>query len=137
MNPFFNFCFAAVALGTKYTNSWGTFDLSPWPSWLDDSIDTLKRFPLDRFSWRHSNSHRRDIVSLSDHTADVMQQQVHGLGYRTNGKVIPVDERYFNHWNHNPWRLDSGDDGRTIGTGAVFTLPYYMGLYYNFIPEEG
>ena len=136
MNPFFNFCFAAVASGTDYTNSWGTYDLSPWPTWLEDSIETLKRFPLDRFDWRHTNSHRKDIVRLSDHTADVFQGKARDLGHRRNGKVIPVDERYFNHWNHNPWRLDSGGVGRTIGTGAVFTLPYYMGLYHGFIAKE-
>ena len=136
MNPFFNFCFAAVANDVEYTDSWGTHDLSPWPSWLDDSIETLKRFPLDRFDWRHTNSHRKDIVRLSNHTADVFQVRVRNMGYRRNGKVIPVDERYFNHWNHSPWRLDSGGNGRTIGTGAVFTLPYYMGLYHGFIAKD-
>lgn len=136
MNPFFNFCFAAVAIGTEFTNSWGTYDLSPWPSWLDDSIETLKRFPLDRFDWRHTNSHRKDIVRLSDHTADAFRGTARDLGYRRNGKVIPVDERYFNHWNHSPWRLDSGGAGQTIGTGAVFTLPYYMGMYHGFIAKD-
>ena len=137
MNPFFNFCFAAVANESKYTDSWGTHDLSPWPSWLNDAVDTLQRFPLDRFDWRHTNSQRKDIVRLSDHTADVFQGNVRDLGYRRNGKVIPVDERYFNHWNHSPWRLDSGGSGQTIGSGAVFTLPYYMGLYHGFIaPDE-
>ena len=136
MNPFFNFCFAAVANGVQFENNWGTFDLSPWSSWFADSIDTLKRFPLDRFDWRHTNHHRTDIVPLPDHSADVFEGQVRGRGYRTNGKVIPVDERYFNHWNHSPWQLDTGGAGRTLGTGAVFTLPYYMGLYHGFIAKE-
>ena len=136
MNPFFNFCFAAVANEVAYTDSWGTHDLSPWPSWLEDAIETLKRFPLDRFDWRHTNSHRKDIVRLTNHTADVFQKTVDNMGYRRNGKVIPVDERYFNHWNHSPWVLDSGGNGHTIGTGAVFTLPYYMGLYHGFIAAE-
>ena len=136
MNPFFNFCFAAVANGTEFEGCWGKHDLSPWPTWLDDSIETLQRFPLDRFDWRHTNSHRKDIVRLQKHTADVFQGEVRGLGYRTGGKVLPVDERYFNHWNHSPWRLDSGGNGRTLGTGAVFTLPYYMGLYHGFIIES-
>ena len=136
MNPFFNFCFAAVAIDVAYADSWGTHDLSPGPSWLRDSIETLKRFPLDRFDWRHTNSHRKDIVRLTHHTADVFQGTVRNMGYRRNGKVVPVDERYFNHWNHSPWRLDSGGSGRTIGTGAVFTLPYYMGLYHGFIAAD-
>ena len=136
MNPFFNYCFAAVASDVDFTNVWGTFDLSPWPSCLTDSIETLKRFPLDRFDWRHTNHHRKDIVPLPDHVADVFEGKSKGRGHRVNGKVIPVDERYFNHWNHSPWQLDTGGDGRTIGTGAVFTLPYYMGLYHGFIAVD-
>ena len=56
-------------------------------------------------------------------------------GYRKNGKVIPVDESHFNHWNRDPWRLDTGGDGRLLANGAVFLRPYYMGLYHGFIIE--
>ncbi|MEO2045820.1 MAG: hypothetical protein ABGX16_04530 [Pirellulales bacterium] len=136
MNPFFNFCFAALARYVQYTNIWGTFDMSPWPSWLEDSVDTLKRFPLDRFDWRHTNHHRKDLVLFSDHWADAYDNEFRGKGFRNNSKVLPVDERYFNHWNCDPWELDTGGEGRVIGTGTVFTLPYYMGLYHGFIAEE-
>jgi len=47
--------------------------------------------------------------------------------------VIPADECFFEHWNRDPWRLDSGGNGQTLGDGSVFLLPYYMGLYYGFI----
>jgi hypothetical protein len=51
--------------------------------------------------------------------------------------VIPVDERYFEFWNLNPYSLNSGGDekgeGHGLGDGAVFLLPYYMGLYHGFI----
>ena len=50
--------------------------------------------------------------------------------------MIPVDERFFNHWNHNPFALDTGGDGHELADGAVFLLPYYMGLYHGFIKEE-
>ncbi|MDG2382337.1 MAG: hypothetical protein P8N76_11750 [Pirellulaceae bacterium] len=136
MNPFFNFCYAAVGAKVKVSNIYGEHDLSPWPNWLDDSIDTLKRFPLDRFDWRHTNHHRKDLLLLSKHWADAYQEEVRGKGYRNNGKVIPVDERYFNHWNSDPWELDTGGGGRVIGTGTVFTLPYYMGLYHGFIAVD-
>ena len=136
MNPFFNFCFASQAMGVEYTTIWGTFDLSPWPTWLADSIDTLRRFPLDRFDWRHTNHHRKDLILLSDHWADAYDDTIRGQGYRNNGKVLPVDERYFNHWNASPWVLDTGGSGHAIGSGAVYTLPYYMGLYHGFIAVE-
>ena len=54
-------------------------------------------------------------------------------GYRNNGKVIQVDEAHFNHWNRDPWRLDTGADGRVLSNGTVFLLPYYMGLYHGFL----
>jgi hypothetical protein len=54
-------------------------------------------------------------------------------GYRVNGKVLPVDERHFNHWNTDPWDLDYGGNGHELADGAVFLLPYYMGLYHGFI----
>jgi len=46
---------------------------------------------------------------------------------------LPVDERHFNHWNTDPFRLDQGGSGRYLSDGAVFLLPYYMGLYHGFI----
>lgn len=136
MNPFFNFCFAALAMDAQYTSVWGTFDISPWPTWLEDSVDTLKRFPLDRFDWRHTNSHRKDLIVFSNHWADAYDNKFPGQGYRNNGKVLPVDERYFNHWNSNPWQLNTGSSGHGIGSGTVYTLPYYMGLYCGFIANE-
>ena len=136
MNPFFNFCFAAVALNQQRADNWGITRLSPWPSWLGDSVDTLKRFPLDRFDWQHTNHHRTDLVMLSRHGAQSYNRENSGRGYRVNGKVIPVDERHFNHWNHDPWRLDTGGAGHGLADGAVFTLPYYMGLYHGFIAPD-
>jgi hypothetical protein len=136
LNAFFNFCYAALASGVKIETNWGTTDLSPWPSWLADSIDTLQRFPLDRFDWSHTNQHRTDLVMLSDHFTTDYGDRNRGRGYRNNGKVLPVDERHFNHWNTDPWRLDTGGSGQGLADGAVFTLPYYMGLYHGFIAAD-
>ncbi|GMW00060.1 MAG: hypothetical protein AMXMBFR84_11980 [Candidatus Hydrogenedentota bacterium] len=137
VNPFFNFAYAALAMDQKITTQWGTYDMSPWPSWLDDSLETLKRFPLDRFDWGHKNSHRTDIVLLSDHFADAFDDRMgRSKGYRVDGKVLPVDERHFNHWNHDPWSLNYGGSGRELATGAVYTLGYYMGLYHGFIEPD-
>jgi hypothetical protein len=90
----------------------GEIDVSPKGGWLEESLDTLQRFPLDLVNWRLANSHRLDLKP---------------------GKVLPVDERYVEHWNHNPWQLDQGGDGRTLADGTSFLLPYYMGLYHRFI----
>jgi hypothetical protein len=136
MNPFFNFAYAASAVGRKIPSPWGVRELPTLPGWLEDSVDTLKRFPLDRFDWRHGNSHRLDIVALRAEPNFGFARRNQRTGHRVNGKVIPVDERFFNHWNHNPFSLDTGGNGHELADGAVFLLPYYMGLYHGFIKDE-
>lgn len=123
-NPLFNFVFAAVWNGTS------GYPVQSVPQHaLDDAVDTLKRFPLDRFNWAHKNSHRIDVVPLRD-------LWFQNTGHRVDGKVIPVDERHFEFWNHNPWRLDVGGSGRELADGAAFLLPYYLGRYHGFIEER-
>ncbi len=129
LNPFFNFCYAACGRGASYTNQWESYELSPANGWLADSADTLQRYPLDRFDWAHDNSQRIDLIELGGFAFDERGP----LGYRNNGKVIPVDESYSSHLNHSPWRLQTGGHGQVLGDGNVFLLPYYMGLYHGFI----
>ena len=135
MNPFFNFAFAASCADLVFKDSFGTYPTAPTGDWLEDSIETLKRFPLDRINWRHVNSHRLDLVFFHKAALAHDENSFHGRGYRVNGKVLPVDECYFNHWNRDPWQLDTGGSGTEMGDGAVFLLPYYMGLYHGFIIE--
>jgi hypothetical protein len=132
MNPVFNFLYAAVASGGKFTDAFGTVDLSPRGEWREDALETLERFPLDRVDWGLKNSHRRDIVPLAPH---VRERGGARVGYRVNGKVLPIDERYVGHWNHDPWQLDYAGQGRTLGDGAPFLLPYYMGVYFGYVKE--
>lgn len=136
LNPFFNFAFAGQCLGATFRDAWGLHQIGPTGDWLEESVDTLKRFPLDRIDWRHTNSHRIDIMPLPGWTRAFDEGEPRGRGVRVNGKVLPVDERHFNHWNTDPFRLDQGGDGRGLADGTVFLLPYYMGLYHGFIVEE-
>jgi hypothetical protein len=131
INPLFDFFYAATARGETYTDAFDRIDLTPQGAWLEDTVDTLRRFPLDRVQWGFRNSHRKDIVPLPTYAREA------GLpvGSRVNGKVLPVDERYVGHWNHDPWRLDQPADGRTLGDGAAYLLPYYLGLYTGLIRE--
>jgi hypothetical protein len=141
MNPFFNFAYAASRFGGAHAGAspslWddGIADakttLAPWNGWLDDSMATLKGFPLDRLNWASRNSHRLDIVRLPRQQAFTPTR----TGYRINGKVIPVENRHFNHWNTDPWELDYDGNGQQMASGTVFLLPYYMGLYHGFIRE--
>ncbi len=129
-NPLFHFLYAAVARGERFEDAFGYAGLEPPEGWLEDAADTLKRLPLDRFDWGHRNSHRRDIVLLPPGMRENPKER---FGRRIDGKVLPVDERFFAHWNHDPWRLDTGGEGRLLADGAVFLLPYYLGLHYGFL----
>ncbi|MFN0171122.1 MAG: hypothetical protein ACKV22_32295 [Bryobacteraceae bacterium] len=133
MNPFFNFVAAASLAGKKFAGPFRTYDLTLRGDWLDDSVDTLRRLPRDRVDWRHQNSHRKDLVRIRPLLAEDSER--HGSGYRRNGKVIPADERFFSFWNHNPYSLNTGGIGTQLADGAVFLLPYYMGLYHRYIEE--
>jgi hypothetical protein len=139
MNPFFNFAYAAQNLEASLTGMWGPISLKPWRGWLDDAMATLRGFPLDRLNWPHRNSHRLDIVNLPP----VRSSDLDSLdpprerGQRINGKVLPVENRHFNHWNTDPWQLDYGGNGGELAAGTVFLLPYYMGLYHGYIEKPG
>ena len=139
LNPFFNFAYAAVNLNATAGGPWGPFSVSPWPGWLEDSMATLYGMPLDRLEWPMKNSHRLDIVRLPrSRPADVESaDEQPSRGYRVNGKVLPVENRHFNHWNTDPWELDYGGNGRELAAGTVYLLPYYMGLYHKFINLPG
>ncbi|MDQ1257092.1 MAG: hypothetical protein QG656_1693 [Candidatus Hydrogenedentes bacterium] len=131
LNPLFNFIAAASIAGDTFTDPWGTRPVSPrGKAWLEDSLDTLERYPLDRIDWGLENSHRKDLVPLPTHTREGGS---FGKGCRNNGKVLPVDERCLEHYNHDPWDLNQGGKGHTLADGASFLMPYYMGLYHGFL----
>lgn len=137
MNPFFNFAYAAYGTNAKFSDLNRHMSLTPWKGWLEDSIATLKGFPLDRLNWASRNSHRLDVVPVPGRGGHDMISHEMALrsGYRVNGKVVPVENRHFNHWNTNPWELDYDGGGTELASGTVYLLPYYMGLYHGFIQE--
>lgn len=130
LNPLFNFIYAAAAAGLKFTDDSREEDLSPAGAWLAESVDSLKRYPLDRVDWALRNSHRKDIVFLPPWASERP-----GRGMLRSGKVLPIDERFVDKWNHDPWALDYGGAGRRLADGNSFLLPYYMGLYHRFLAD--
>jgi len=131
-NPFFNFVYAACCLGKTRTDTWGTTDLSPHGTWLEDSIDTLKRYPLDLVDWPMSNAHRTDMVPLGDHTRDPGEGHL-GAGHRVDGHPFRIDENHAIYWGDDPWALDHDTDGTRLREGVSFLLAYYLGLVHGFI----
>ena len=129
-NPLFDFIHAAAIDGGSYRDAFDdeTYSRTDYP--LDDAVESLVLYPLDRFDWALSNSHRLDVILLR------AQQERRGVrGHLLDGRVLPIDERFVNHWNHDPWRLDHGGQGRYLADGASFLLPYYFGLYHGLIEE--
>ena len=122
--PLFSYIFATYYEPVRY--HWKSVPESV----VQDSLVTLQRFPLDRADWAYKNSHRLDIVPLPPH---IVEREGRG-GLRT-GKVIPIDERFVNQWNNDPWDLDRGGSGTHLADGASYLLPYWMGVYHGFIKE--
>lgn len=133
LNPLFDFIYAASCTGQIAEDAFGKANLSPRNGgWLEESVDSLERLPLDRIDWRLTNSKRIDIIRLPDYIQLDRGGSV-PAGYRVNGKVLPIDERWVGYWNTDPWELDEGGNGKTLPDSEVFLLPYYMGLYQNYI----
>lgn len=133
LNPFFNFVYAACCHGKVRTDQWGDLDLTPTGNWLEQSVDTLKRYPLDLVDWEADNRYRLDILPLPDHVRQPGRNK--DKGYRTNGYVLPIDERQSLSWSEDAWALKTGGNGTRLRDGCPFLLAYYMGLYHGFITE--
>jgi hypothetical protein len=131
LNPLFNFIAAASLEGIEFDDAFRRRSLRLTGDWREESLDTLRRYPVDRVNWRMTNSHRKDIVRLPAYAGGAGG----GRGHRRDGRVLPIDERFVDHWNHDPWQLDQGGDGRYLADGASFLLPYYMGRYHKFVTE--
>src|SRR5262249_35020598 len=139
MNPFFNFAYAAVNLDATGSSPWGRPALKPWFGWHEDAMATLYGVPLDRLNWSHRNSHRLDVVELARVGSSDLDtpDRRRTRGQLVSGKVLPVENRHFNHWNTDPWILDYSGKAGELATGTVFLMPYYMGVYHGFIQPPG
>lgn len=133
LNPFFNFVAASQLKGMSYADAHDTYDLSPKGAWLEESADTLRRFPLNLVDWPLRNSHRADLVPLPAYIRPDARPGT--LFLRKSGKVLPVDERTVFHWNVDPYRVDTGGSGKRVADGSSFLLPYYMGLFEGFLKD--
>ncbi len=134
-NPLFDLMYAALIEGEVYEDAFerGTL-LNPEHDPVAAALDSLERYPLDRFDWPLRNSHRLDIQPLYDLERGAWSPQRGFMrGRHAEGRVLPIDERFVGHWNHDPWRLDYNGSGRRLADGASFLLPYYLGLYHRLI----
>jgi len=108
-SPLYNFMYGAI-LGR--------------PIDVEESVETLTRWPWDLRRWTFRNSHRTDLVPSVNRSR---------FGRAVSSTPIPPDERDGVKWNQNPYRMDGGSGGRAEADGAGYLLPYWMGRYFGFI----
>ncbi|MBN1345081.1 MAG: hypothetical protein JXQ73_20470 [Phycisphaerae bacterium] len=130
-NPFFNFLYAGSYRPEK--RPFWNEAYSMTGDWLRESIDMLEGQPLDLVNWHLTNSHRLDILAHHEHSFSSDERPSHG--YLRDGGVIPIENRYVQHWSEDVWRLDEGGDGRTESDGAFWLMAYYAGKYLGFIAD--
>jgi hypothetical protein len=94
---------------------------------LSGAVWTLYRMPMDTIEWSVKNSHRQDMVWVSNPDRH---------GRREALTLLPPDERPVMKWNGNPFVVDGGGGGHGEDDGAAFLLPYWMGRYHKFIVGE-
>jgi hypothetical protein len=131
-NPFLNMVYAACNLGKVRPDQWRDQDLSPTEDWLENTLFTLKRFPVDLVDWPMSNAHRLDVIPLRPYTRGPVDGSK-GAGYRNDGFTFPIDENHSVMSGNDPWALSRNTNGTRLNTGLSFLLPYYMGIVHGYI----
>lgn len=133
-NTFINFVYAACCVGKSRTDQWGTRDLTPGIEWMEMSVDTLKRYPIDLIDWPMSNAHRIDLVLLGDQTRSP-GTPITDAGHRNDGLVYPIDENHAVYWGDDPWALTAKGDGTRMSDPVSFLVGYYLGVVHGIIAK--
>jgi hypothetical protein len=133
-NPLFAFLYAAAVWGESYQDAFEDVTFAPDPAVLEEAVESLVRYPLERVDWGLRNSHRLDVVDIRGRALDPGDDSAL-RGMLRDGRVLPIDERFVDKWNHDPWRLDHAGEGLRLADPASFLLPYYLGLHHGFLRE--
>ena len=119
---------------------------------IEDMIETLQRLPLDLIGYEMDNRHRLDIVfdntpgqivqdgwrpvtpSRQDNTFELATEHKGKLGWRVDGKALPIDERCHVRLDRDGFVISSTEgDGYTEQEGSIYLLPYYMARYHGLL----
>jgi hypothetical protein len=89
----------------------------------------LRLAPVDMIRWDTHNSHRRDLIA-------VPLAYMKDGAIRSDGLIIPYEERRCDRWNTDSFRVDGGMGAWIEMDGADVLAPYWMARYYGFIVPE-
>jgi hypothetical protein len=93
---------------------------------LEEAARWMKLTPVDMIRWQVTNSNRLDLVKApAPYDKDG--------AIRSDGRIIPYDERRNDRWNTDQFRVDGGMGGMIEMDGADAYCPYWMGRWYGFI----
>jgi hypothetical protein len=99
---------------------------APQEAELIKTLRWLRLAPVDMVRWNVLNSNRRDLVPAPEAFGEGKMQ-------RSDGRIIPYDERACDRWNTDQFKVDGGHDGRLEMDGADVLDPYWMARYYGWI----
>jgi len=88
---------------------------------------------MDLIRWPQHNHHRKDIVDAPEYYMNQHPER----RMRSDGFIIPPDERPNTRHNTCQFEVEGGWGANTEMDGADAIMPYWMGRYYGFIvPQE-
>jgi hypothetical protein len=90
----------------------------------------LQLAPVDMIRWNVDNSGRRDLVRAPK-TYFTSEGRM-----RSDGKIVPYDERPTNRWNTDSFHVDGGLDGWIEMDGADALAPYWIARDYGWIAMD-
>jgi len=97
---------------------------------LNNTMRWLRLAPVDMIRWNQHNSHRLDLMPSPEYYS-------YDGRMRSDGRIIPYDERRCDRWNTDQFRVDGGMGGMIEMDGAEALASYWLGRYYGFIvPQE-
>ncbi len=89
----------------------------------------LRTAPVDMIRWNIHNWHRLDLAPPPLFYADRGRQ-------RSDGRILPYDERACERWNTSQYRMNGGMDATIEMDGADVLAPYWMARYAGFIAPD-
>ncbi len=98
---------------------------------LARAVRWLRLAPVDMIRWNVWGLHRADLAP-----PPLFYEQTGHI--RSDGRILPYDERPCDRWNTDQFKLDRGANGWTEMDGADVLEPYWMARFHGFIvPAAG